>query len=36
LKHLSKIEEFGKVQQLQLNMGKWEKLLSNLGENKNI
>jgi len=26
----------GKVQQLQLNLGKWEKLQSNLGENKNI
>jgi len=24
----------GKVQQLQLNLGKWEKLQSNLGENK--
>jgi len=26
----------GKVQQLQLNLGKWEKLQSNLGEIKNI
>jgi len=26
----------GKVQQPQLNLGKWEKLQSNLGENKNI
>jgi len=25
-----------KVQQLQLNLGKWEKLQSNLGENKNV
>jgi len=26
----------GNVQQPQLNLGKWEKLQSNLGENKNI
>jgi len=26
----------GKVQQPQLNLGKWEKLQSNLGENKKI
>jgi len=26
----------GKVQPPQLNLGKWEKLQSNLGENKNI
>jgi len=26
----------GKVQQLQLNLGKWEKFQSNLGKNKNI
>jgi len=26
----------GKVQQPELNLGKWEKLQSNLGEHKNI
>jgi len=26
----------GKVKQPQLNLGKWEKLQSNMGENKNI
>jgi len=26
----------GKVQEPQLNLGKWEKLQSSLGENKNI
>jgi len=26
----------GKIQQLQLNLGKWEKLHSSLGETKNV